>query len=89
MTQMNTFTTYGYTEVKTKDGRLALMGNRRRVAHSNRAWGYYNAVSIVWVDGEGKELSRESVSLGGFNKQHKPVATGNCRVFDHGSQRYV
>lgn len=80
---------YGYTELKTKDGRLVLMGQRRRVAHVNRAWGYYDAVSVIWLDAEWRQLSRESISLGKFNKQHKPVATGFHRVFDAGMQRFV
>lgn len=80
---------YGYSEVRVKDGRLALMGNRRRIAHTNRAYGYYNAVSIVWIDEDRRELGRDSFPLGKFNKEHKPVATGFRRVFDAGTQRYV
>jgi hypothetical protein len=80
---------YGYQEARTRNDKLVLIGNRRRVAHVNRAWGYYDAATVVWIDDDGRELSRESVSLGRFNKEHKPVATGNSRVFDHGSQRYV
>lgn len=80
---------YGYSEARTKDGRLVLIGQRRRIAHSNRAWGYYNAVSIIWIDEDRCQLSRESLSLGRFNKEHKPKMTGYQRVFDAGTQRFV
>lgn len=80
---------YGYSEARTKDGKLVLIGKPRRIAHANRAWGYYNAVSIIWLDEDRREVSRESVSLGRFNKEHKPKATGNYRVLDHPSRQYV
>lgn len=80
---------YGYSEARTNDGRLVLIGQRRRVAHSNRAWGYYNAVSVVWVDEDRRQLSRENLPLGKFNKEFKPKATGFQRVFDHAAQRFV
>jgi hypothetical protein len=80
---------YGYSEARTRDGRLVLVGRRRRIAHTNRAWGFYNAVSVVWVDEDRCEMGRESVSLGKFNKEHGPVATGFRRVFDAGSGRFL
>jgi len=80
---------YGYAEARTKDGRLVLIGNRQRVAHVNRAWGYYNQVSIVWVTEDYQEIARELLPLGKFNKDHKPKQTGIRRMFDAGSKRYV
>lgn len=80
---------YGYREARVKDGRLVLIGKSRRIAQVNRAWGYYSAVTVVWIDEERREVGRESFPLGKFNKQFKPVATGFQRVFDSGSQRYV
>lgn len=80
---------YGYAEARTKDGRLVLIGKSRRVAHANRSWGYYNAVSIIWLDEDRREIGRESTALGKFNKEYKPKATGNYRVLDHGSQQFV
>lgn len=80
---------YGYREARTKDGRLVLIGNVRRTAHSNRAWGYYNAVTVIWIDEDRRQVSRESLSLGKFNKDHKPAATGFQRVYDAGTERFV
>lgn len=80
---------YGYQEARTRDGRLILIGKPRRIAHANRTWGYYNAVSIIWLDENQREISRESTALGKFNKEHKPKATGRYRVLDHGTQSYV
>lgn len=80
---------YGYGEARTKDGRLVLIGRPRRTAHANRAWGYYNAVSVIWIDEDRREIGRDSFSLGKFNKEFKPVSTGFSRVFDAGSERFV
>ena len=80
---------YGYQEMITKNGALVLMGNRKRVAHTNRAWGYYDAVWLVWINQDHQELSREFVALGKFFKEHKPKSTGFQRVYDAGTQRYV
>lgn len=80
---------YGYSEARLKDGRLVLIGQPRRIAHSNRAWGYYNAVSVIWIDQERRQLGRDTFSLGKFNKEFKPKATGFQRVFDHATQRFV
>jgi hypothetical protein len=80
---------YGYGEARTRDGRLVLIGNVRRVAHVNRQWGYFNQVTVVWVSEEREELSRETISLGQFNKAHRPISTGHRCIFDAGTKRYV
>lgn len=80
---------YGYGEARTKDGRLVLIGKPQRVAHVNRQWGYYNQVRLIWIDEDRRELSTELISLGKFNKDHKPVSTGFRRTFDAGTQRFV
>lgn len=80
---------YGYAEARTKDGRLVLIGKPRRTAHANRAWGYYNAVSVIWLDEDRRQVSCETTALGKFNKEHKPKATGSYRVYDAGTERFV
>lgn len=80
---------YGYSEARTKDGRLVLIGKPRRVSHTNRTWGYYNAVSVIWIDEDRRQTGHESFPLGKFNKEFKPVSTGFRRVYDAGTQRFV
>lgn len=80
---------YGYAEALTKDGRLVLIGKPRRIAHANRAWGYYNAVSVIWLDENRQQVSRETTALGKFNKEHRPKTTGNYRIYDAGTRRFV
>lgn len=80
---------YGYTECRTKDGQLVLVGKPRRVAQVNRAWGYYNAVSVIWLNEDREQIGHGSFSVGRFNKEFKPKATGCYRVFDAGTQRFV
>lgn len=64
-----------YQEAVTRSGQRVLIGERRRIAHANRSWGYYNAVSVIWLDDNGQQIRRESVSLGKFNREHKPKLT--------------
>lgn len=80
---------YGYGEARTKDGRLVLIGKPQRVAHANRQWGFYNSVRIIWINEDRQEISSETISLGKFNKEYKPISTGFRRVYDAGSQRFV
>lgn len=79
---------YGYGEARTKDGRLVLIGKRQR-ARVRMGRGYYNIVTVIWLDEERRQIGSESIPLGRFNKEYRPVATGHRRVFDAGSQTFV
>jgi hypothetical protein len=79
---------YGHQEAKTKDGRLCILGKPIRT-RSREGWGYYNVVTVTWIDEEGKRLGSESWPLGRLNGKLKPLATGNSLVWDAMQNRFI